>query len=115
MLHKLRSAEEEVMMETDDLARQLEGLFHEVGEAHHQAYIETDGADPEWPLWYADYLRGRGSEIYSTLASRRASSSTCSSWSRTNNPSRPPEPTGPDTTRSSSSGSTGDGRTRTRT
>jgi hypothetical protein len=40
-----------------DLARQLEGLFHDVGEAHHQAYIETDGADPEWPLWYADYLR----------------------------------------------------------
>jgi hypothetical protein len=42
-----------------DLADQLEGLFHEVGEAHHQAYIETDGADPEWPLWYADYLRER--------------------------------------------------------
>ena len=40
-----------------DLAQQLEELFHEVGEAHHQAYIETDGADPEWPLWYADYLR----------------------------------------------------------
>jgi hypothetical protein len=34
------------MMETD-LAGQLEGSFHEVGEAHHQAYIETDGADPE--------------------------------------------------------------------
>ena len=45
-------------METDT-ARQLEDLFHEVGEAHHQAYIETDGADPEWPLWYADYLRER--------------------------------------------------------
>jgi len=44
------------MMEMD-LAGQLENLFHEVGEAHHQAYIETDGADPEWPLWYADYLR----------------------------------------------------------
>ena len=42
-----------------DLAGQLEGLFHEVGEAHHQAYIETDGADPEWPLWYAEYLRER--------------------------------------------------------
>ena len=42
-----------------DLAQQLEGLFREVGEAHHQAYIETDGADPEWPLWYADYLRDR--------------------------------------------------------
>ena len=45
-------------METD-LTRQLEELFHEVGEAHHQAYIETDGADPEWPLWYADYLRDK--------------------------------------------------------
>jgi hypothetical protein len=46
------------MMEMD-LTSQLEGLFHEVGGAHHQAYIETDGADPEWPLWYADYLRER--------------------------------------------------------
>lgn len=42
-------------MDQTDLAQQLEGLFNEVGEAHHQAYIETDGADPEWPLWYADY------------------------------------------------------------
>ena len=42
-----------------DIARQLEDLFHEVGQAHHQAYIETDGADPEWPLWYAYYLRER--------------------------------------------------------
>jgi hypothetical protein len=42
-----------------DLAQQLEELFRETGEAHHQAYIETDGADPEWPLWYADYLRER--------------------------------------------------------
>ena len=42
-----------------DLTGRLEGLFREVGEAHHQAYIETDGADPEWPLWYADYLQER--------------------------------------------------------
>jgi hypothetical protein len=42
-----------------DLAQQLEKLFRETGEAHHQAYIETDGADPEWPLWYADHLRER--------------------------------------------------------
>ena len=46
-------------MTDTDLALQLEGLFREVGEAHHQAYIEVDGADPEWPLWYADYLRDR--------------------------------------------------------
>jgi hypothetical protein len=42
-----------------DLARRLEELFREAGEAHHQAYIETDGADPEWPLWYAEYLHVR--------------------------------------------------------
>ncbi len=46
-------------MADTDLAQQLEELFRETGEAHHQAYIETDGADPEWPLWYADYLRER--------------------------------------------------------
>jgi hypothetical protein len=46
-------------MTEEDLARRLEELFREVGEAHHQAYIETDGDDPEWPLWYADYLRDK--------------------------------------------------------
>ena len=46
-------------MTDTDLALQIEGLFREVGEAHHRAYIETDGADPEWPLWYADFLRER--------------------------------------------------------
>ena len=46
VIRELRSAEEVGML---DLARQLEGVFHEVGEAHHQAYIETDGADSEWP------------------------------------------------------------------
>jgi hypothetical protein len=46
------------MTETD-LAGQREELFRETGKAHHQVYIETDGFDPEWPLWYADYLRER--------------------------------------------------------
>jgi NAD(P)H-hydrate epimerase len=39
--------------------QQLEDLFRETGKAHHQAYIETDGADPEWPLWYAEYSHGK--------------------------------------------------------
>lgn len=26
------------------------------GPAHHAAYIETDGYDPEWPLWYANHV-----------------------------------------------------------
>lgn len=40
-----------------DLPNQIAELFLEAGHAHHQAYIETDGLDPEWPLWYAQYLQ----------------------------------------------------------
>jgi hypothetical protein len=50
---------EEGDMSELDVARRLEELFRETGEAHHQAYIETNGADPEWPLWYAGYLQER--------------------------------------------------------
>ena len=42
-----------------NLNQQLQELFREVGEAHHQAYIETDGVHPEWPLWYANFLQGK--------------------------------------------------------
>ncbi len=35
----------------------LIALLRESGPAHHQAYIETDGDDPDWPIWYAGYLR----------------------------------------------------------
>jgi len=31
-------------------------LIRASGPAHHQAYLQTNGDDPEWPLWYADYL-----------------------------------------------------------
>ena len=58
------------------LAQQLEELLRETGEAHHQAYIETDGADPEWPLWYADYLRESSARSW-TRTSPEAGSSIC--------------------------------------
>ena len=31
----------------------------ETGRRHHEAFIDSDGADPEWPLWYSDYLHGK--------------------------------------------------------
>ena len=37
----------------------LVALLVETGHAHHEAYIENDGADPEWPMWYAGYLQPR--------------------------------------------------------
>ncbi len=38
------------------LEHDLEELLAETGPAHHQAFIATDGEDPEWATWYAEYL-----------------------------------------------------------
>ena len=40
-----------------ELRNDLVDLFRETGRAHHAAFLDTDGADPEWPLWYAEYLQ----------------------------------------------------------
>ena len=34
----------------------LAKLLMDTGHAHHQAYIEVDGNDPDWAVWYADQL-----------------------------------------------------------
>jgi NAD(P)H-hydrate epimerase len=46
------------MPESADAAGLAE-LLMETGQRHHQAFIDTDGVDPEWALWYADHLTGR--------------------------------------------------------
>lgn len=48
----------------DSLQARIADLLRQTGEAHHQAFIETDGADPEWPIWYADYLQERLSQQF---------------------------------------------------
>ena len=42
---------------------ELVALFQQAAAAHHQAYLASDGVDPEWPLWYADFLRERLSAV----------------------------------------------------
>ncbi len=37
----------------------LVDLLTQIGDSHHQAFLATDGADPEWPLWYSQYLQGK--------------------------------------------------------
>src|SRR5919199_1474026 len=106
MIHKLRNAGEGRMVETD-LIRQLEALFHEVGEAHHEAYIETDGADPEWPLWYADFLLERLGELLDANFTKSELVHMLVLVAA-EQPLRALAPTGPDTMPSSSSGSTGE-------
>ncbi|HEY7704422.1 MAG TPA: hypothetical protein VID03_06275 [Acidimicrobiia bacterium] len=41
------------------MEEQLAALLTEVSEAHHDAFADVDGADPEWPLWYAQRMVGR--------------------------------------------------------
>ena len=40
-----------------ELRKDLVDLFRETGRAHHAAFAATDGADPEWPIWYAEHLQ----------------------------------------------------------
>jgi glutaredoxin len=76
-----------------DLRKQVIDLFIETGHAHHKAFAETDGADPDWPIWYAGYLQNPLSEVMRTKFTRsqlvyclmdadfeRAASDPCSDW-----------------------------------
>ena len=40
-----------------DLRNDIAGLFRETGQAHHKAFLTTVGADPDWSIWYAGYLK----------------------------------------------------------
>ena len=36
---------------------ELAALLQQTADRHHDAFIESDGADPDWALWYAPYLQ----------------------------------------------------------
>lgn len=40
-----------------ELRNKIVDLLLETGRAHHTAFVATDGTDPDWPIWYADYLK----------------------------------------------------------
>lgn len=40
-----------------EIRNNLIGLLLEAGRAHHAAFSATDGADPDWAIWYADYVK----------------------------------------------------------
>ena len=46
-------------MTVETKVEELAELFRQTGGAHHDAFRDTDGADPEWALWYAEYLHNR--------------------------------------------------------
>lgn len=49
-----------------NLRNNLADLFRETGRAHHAAFAASDGADPEWPIWYAEYLQAPIAEALQT-------------------------------------------------
>ena len=54
----------------DALLAELELLLRRTGEAHHAAFAETDGGDPEWPSWYAAYLQAHLGDRLGTWLTR---------------------------------------------
>jgi hypothetical protein len=42
--------------DNEKLVNELANLLNEAAEAHHKAFTASEGEDPDWPLWYADYL-----------------------------------------------------------
>lgn len=40
----------------DDRSTKISALLHEAAETHHTVYRITDGEDPDWASWYADWL-----------------------------------------------------------
>jgi NAD(P)H-hydrate epimerase len=48
----------------------LEELISSAAHAHHQAYLESDGVDPDWAMYYAGYLEAHLGNRLGRQASR---------------------------------------------
>lgn len=42
-----------------ELRNDIAQLLIETGHAHHKAFEATNGADPDWPIWYAEFTRDK--------------------------------------------------------
>jgi hypothetical protein len=56
-------------MSSSESVQQIAELLHEAAETHHVVYRITDGDDPDWASWYADWLLDL-SELPEVLAAR---------------------------------------------
>lgn len=44
------------MTASEQTLEMLTELFREAGTAHHRAFAPVNGADDDWPTWYAGFL-----------------------------------------------------------
>ena len=58
----------------DENVKEVAALLHQAAETHHQVFAITDGDDPDWATWYADWLvnLSRFSEFLGTKPPRSA-------------------------------------------
>lgn len=47
-----------------DLRDGIGRLLLDTGHAHHKAFEVTNGADPDWPIWYAEYAKDTFAEQF---------------------------------------------------
>ena len=57
-------------MVDDEIIDELTVLFEKAGRAHHEAFIDAAGEDPEWPLWYSEYLVDKLNELLTSQMTR---------------------------------------------
>ena len=50
------------MKTSEGRSQRLADLLHQTAEEHHVAFKASDGADPDWSIWYADRLLQQGIE-----------------------------------------------------
>ena len=56
-------------MAASERVSRIAELLHEAAETHHVVYRNTDGDDPDWASWYADWLLDL-SELADALGAR---------------------------------------------
>ncbi len=49
---------------------ELAQLLKATGGAHHEAFIETDGFDPDWAIWYAEHAQDQVNSLLGADLSR---------------------------------------------
>ena len=49
-----------------DIVDELTVFFAQAGKAHRETFVDAGGTDPEWPLWYAEFLVEKINEALST-------------------------------------------------